>query len=356
MSFSFLFLAQGLQARQIHPFELLDNLNIAMWTLVTGRDLAKEVHSFSIEFGDDRNVRTMPTNEVDTKEEQSGKNKVSFEDIAGIDHVVAQVREVVDYIKNRKKYEELGAKVPTGILLEGLPGVGKTLLARALANEAGVPFFYKAGSEFVELYVGQGASRVREIFNQAREAARKAGGAVIFIDEIDALGAARDGAGNREYDQTLNQMLTEMDGFRKDENIVVIAATNRADMLDPALTRPGRFTTIISISLPDKKARTDILSLYIHKLPKVSKLILDNGEGKRIATRSIPKKTFLEELVEKTIGFSGAELADVVNCAALHACRENAERVEKKHFDHALQDALGAKQVRSSQNKKWPRF
>lgn len=251
---------------------------------------------------------------------------IRFQDIAGIEHLVEQIREVVDYLKNASKYKNLGAKVPTGILMVGPPGVGKTMMAQALANECGCFFIYMSGSEFVEMYVGVGASRVRELFATAR----KHRPCIIFIDEIDAVGAKRSNrieGGNREYDQTMNQLLVELQGFEKEDEslapVVVIAATNRADMLDPALMRPGRLTLVLQFNLPDSESRKKILQLYIDKLPMVDKETID-----------------MKLLIDKTEGFNSSELANLVNCAALWACRESAVMIVGKHFELGLKDAL----------------
>lgn len=262
-----------------------------------------------------------------------------FSDIAGIEPIVDEMREIVDYLRNAEKYERLGAKVAKGVLLEGPPGVGKTTIARALANEAECEFHYASGSEFVCLYVGQGAEHVRQLFDRARAAS---GPAIIFIDEIDAVGCERgdsSNGGSREYDQTVNELLTQMQGFRGDEPIIVLAATNRADKLDPALKRPGRFTRIISIPLPDEQARREILELYVNKLPQVD-------------CNAVP----FDELAEKTEGFTGAELEDLVNCAALAAVRGDAARVGSTHFRKALRQCSMAQPSRKSKNPGWDYF
>lgn len=247
----------------------------------------------------------------------NSENKVYFKDVIGLDKALVEVKEVVDFMKNPQKYKALGAKMPRGILLEGPPGTGKTLIAKAIANEAGCNFFYESASSFVEMYVGVGSKRVREIFQQAS----KHKPAIIFIDEIDAIGAVSRGAGaNEEYRQTLNELLTQMDGYKENDNIIVIAATNNANALDKALKRPGRFTRIIKIPNPDKKARKEILSHYISKLPKAEK-----------------DDKFIEELSEKTGGFSAAELANIINEAAMIAVREGSNNVTKNHIEQAFE-------------------
>lgn len=250
------------------------------------------------------------------QENSSSSNKVTFDDIAGIDSVVTEVKEVVDFLKNPQKYKDLGAKLPKGILLVGPPGTGKTLLAKAIANESGCSFHYASAASFVELYVGQGSKHVRELF----EKANKQKPAIIFIDEIDAVGAVGRGTGaNEEYRQTLNELLCQMDGFQENSSILVIGATNNDQALDKAIKRPGRFTRIIKITKPDKKARQEILLHYIKKLPKIDLTVED-----------------IENLANNTLGFSSAELENLVNEAAIFAVRENADTVNKKYFDLAL--------------------
>lgn len=240
---------------------------------------------------------------------------VTFDDVAGVENAKIELYEVVDFLKNPAKYEKIGAKIPRGILLMGSPGTGKTLLAKAVAGEAEVPFFSISGSEFVEMFVGVGASRVRDLFKKAKKEAP----AIIFIDEIDSVGRARGagvGGGHDEKEQTLNQILAEMDGFESEEQVVVIAATNRPDVLDFALMRPGRFDRKITLSLPDVHAREKILNIHIRKV-----LIDDSVDLAKIAKISI--------------GFSGADLANLVNEAAMHAARESQEYVTQDNFMYA---------------------
>ncbi|MFH1461482.1 MAG: AAA family ATPase [bacterium] len=251
---------------------------------------------------------------------KSEKDKITFDEIIGIDDAKEEVKMVVDFLQNPEKYKRLGAKIPKGILLEGPPGNGKTLLARAIANETNSSFFYESGSAFVEMYVGVGAKRLREIFDKAR----KNKPALIFIDEVDAIGASQRGiGGNEEYRQTLNEFLCQMDGFNKDESVIVIGATNNAFALDKALTRPGRFTKIINIPTPDQKARGDILKFYINKLPRVE-----------------IEYSYIEQLAQKTNFFSAAELENLVNEAALHAVNKNLDKVFQENLDFALQKTL----------------
>jgi len=240
---------------------------------------------------------------------------VTFDDVAGVENAKIELYEVVDFLKNPEKYERIGAKIPRGILLMGSPGTGKTLLAKAVAGEAEVPFFSISGSEFVEMFVGVGASRVRDLFKKAKKEAP----AIIFIDEIDSVGRARGagvGGGHDEKEQTLNQILAEMDGFETDEQVVVLAATNRPDVLDFALMRPGRFDRKITLSLPDVHARVKILNIHTRKVR------VDNSVD-------------LEKIAKMCIGFSGADLANLVNEAAMHAARESQEEVSQNDFLYA---------------------
>ena len=241
--------------------------------------------------------------------------KVNYDDIAGLKHAKEDLGEVIDFLRNPDKYRSIGAKIPKGILLIGPPGTGKTLLARATAAEAGVPFFSITGSEFVEMFVGVGASRVRDMYKEAREVAP----ALIFIDEIDSVGRARSsaaGLGNDEREQTLNQILAEMDGFKGDEAIVVIAATNRPDVLDSALTRPGRFDRKVVLDLPQRQARLDILKVHSRKV-----VMADDID--------------FESIAAATVGFSGADLANLINEAALLTAREGKTQVENSYLERA---------------------
>ncbi|KOU68121.1 cell division protein FtsH [Streptomyces sp. WM4235] len=255
---------------------------------------------------------------------ETGAKRTTFDDVAGIDEVEGELNDVVDFLKNPQEYRKLGARMPGGVLLAGLPGTGKTLLARAVAGEAGVPFFSASASEFIEMIVGVGASRVRELFSEARKVAP----AIIFIDEIDTIGRARGGGaamgGHDEREQTLNQILTEMDGFSGSEGVVVLAATNRADVLDPALTRPGRFDRTVVVSPPDKAGREAIL---------------------RIHTRDIPLApgVDLAQVARTTPGMTGAELANLANEAALLAVKRRQDAVTQSDLSDALEKVqLGA--------------
>jgi cell division protease FtsH len=244
--------------------------------------------------------------------------RVTFDDVAGIDEVEAEINEVVDFLRDPGKYQRLGARAPKGVLLAGPPGTGKTLLARATAGEANVPFFSASASEFIEMIVGVGASRVRELFSEARKVAP----AIIFIDEIDTIGRARGGprafGGHDEREQTLNQILTEMDGFSGHEGVVVLAATNRPDVLDPALLRPGRFDRTIMVHPPDQKGRVDILRVHTRKVPLAPDVDLDR-------------------LASATPGMTGADLANLVNEAALLAARRGREAVSQRDLTDALE-------------------
>ncbi|PKL31997.1 cell division protein FtsH [Candidatus Saccharibacteria bacterium HGW-Saccharibacteria-1] len=245
------------------------------------------------------------------------KEKVVFTDIAGNESAKQDLEEVVDFLKHPKKYEQLGAKIPRGVLLVGSPGTGKTMLARAVAGEANVPFFSISGSEFVEMFVGVGASRVRDLFAKAKKNAP----AIIFIDEIDAVGRRRGsgmGGGHDEREQTLNQILVEMDGFETGANVIVLAATNRADVLDPALLRPGRFDRRTNITLPERKDREAILKVHFKKKP-------------------VDETVSLEALAAKTAGSSGADLANIANEAAIVAARRNSKKISNADLTEAFE-------------------
>ncbi|MGY0561450.1 ATP-dependent zinc metalloprotease FtsH [Luteimonas sp. A277] len=253
--------------------------------------------------------------------------KVNFSDVAGCDEAKEEVSELVEFLRDPSRFQKLGGKIPRGVLMVGPPGTGKTLLARAIAGEAKVPFFSISGSDFVEMFVGVGASRVRDMFEQAK----KHSPCIIFIDEIDAVGRHRGaglGGGHDEREQTLNQLLVEMDGFEGGEGVIVIAATNRPDVLDPALLRPGRFDRQVMVGLPDVRGRDQILKVHMRKVP------LDDDVEPMIVARGTP-------------GFSGADLANLVNEAALFAARENASVVRMEHFDRARDKILMGAERRS---------
>lgn len=253
-----------------------------------------------------------------TDPEDAGK--VTFKDVAGVKEAKEELEEIVDFLRNPKKFIDIGAQIPKGVLLEGAPGTGKTLLARAVAGEANVPFFHLSGSDFVEMFVGVGASRVRDLFKMAKKAAPS----IVFIDEIDAVGRKRGsgfGGGNDEREQTLNQILTEMDGFEQNQKVIVMAATNRADVLDPALLRPGRFDRRVVVELPDRKDREEILLIHARKKP-------------------LEKDVDLKVVAERTPGFSGADLYSLMNEAAIRAARQNRKKVLQEDVISSIEKVL----------------
>lgn len=246
--------------------------------------------------------------------------KTTFADVAGIEEAKAEVQEIIDFLKDPQKFQKLGGKIPKGVLLVGAPGTGKTLLARAIAGEAGVPFFSISGSDFVEMFVGVGASRVRDLFDQAK----KTSPCIIFIDEIDAVGRHRGaglGGGHDEREQTLNQLLVEMDGFEANQGVIIIAATNRPDVLDPALLRPGRFDRQVVVPQPDVKGRLEILKVHTKNIP-------------------LDEHVNLDEIARGTPGFSGADLENLVNESALLAARKGKSKVERSDFEFAKDKVL----------------
>ncbi len=247
-------------------------------------------------------------------------NKVTFKDVAGCKEAKEELKEIVDFLKNPKKFLDIGARIPKGVILTGAPGTGKTLLARAVAGEAGVPFFHLSGSEFVEMFVGVGASRVRDLFKMAKKAAP----AIIFMDEIDAIGRTRGGGfggGNDEREQTLNQILVEMDGFEPNEKVIVMAATNRPDVLDPALVRPGRFDRKVLLDLPDRVDREEILNIHAQLKP-------------------LAEDVNLKLIAERTPGFSGADLYSLMNEGAILAARENRKKVFQFDLIRAIEKVM----------------
>ncbi|MBT4277675.1 ATP-dependent zinc metalloprotease FtsH [Candidatus Falkowbacteria bacterium] len=267
------------------------------------------------------NKRAMGFGQTKAKEiKKDGNQKITFKNVAGVKEAKEELFEVVDFLKDSKKFTDLGAKIPKGVLLLGPPGVGKTLLARAVAGEAGVPFFHISGSEFVEMFVGVGASRVRDLFGKAKKNAPS----ILFIDEIDAVGRRRGsgmGGSHDEREQTLNQILVEMDGFEPHMNVIVIAATNRPDVLDPALLRPGRFDRRVMLDLPDINDRESILKVHVQKKP-------------------LEKNVSLREVAERTPGFSGADLENLLNEAAILTVRRNKKKVGNKELLESIEKVL----------------
>lgn len=282
--------------------------------------------------GEQLGNRVMSFGKIKPRIHSEKDSKVTFNDVAGIDEAKEELQEVIEFLKDPKKFQRLGGKIPKGVLLVGPPGCGKTLIARAVAGEAGVPFFSLSGSDFVEMFVGVGASRVRDLFEQGRRAAKLSGkGAIIFIDEIDAVGRLRFsgiGGGHDEREQTLNQLLVEMDGFDTTYGLILIAATNRPDTLDPALLRPGRFDRRIIINFPDINGRENILKIHTRSIK-----LAPNIDLKSIA-RSTP-------------GFSGADLANLCNEAALLAARENKEAVEINELEKSIERVIMGPEKRS---------
>jgi cell division protease FtsH len=258
------------------------------------------------------------------KRHDKSKQRTTFEEVAGLENAKSELQEIVEFLKNPEKFQRLGGRIPKGVLLIGPPGSGKTLLARAVAGEAGVPFYSISGSEFIQMFVGVGASRVRDMFKTAKENSP----CILFIDEIDAVGRVRGaglGGGHDEREQTLNQILTEMDGFTPNETVIVLAATNRPDVLDPALLRPGRFDRHVTVDRPSRKGRTEILKVHSRHVP-----LADDVD--------------LEAIARGTVGMSGADLANLVNEAALMATREDKQSVDMEDFDSARDKVLmGAK-------------
>lgn len=262
----------------------------------------------------------------------AGNTKVTFDDVAGVDEAKEELKEVIEFLKDPKRFQRLGGKIPKGILLVGPPGTGKTMLAKAVSGEAGVPFFSLSGSDFVEMFVGVGASRVRDLFEQAKRSAHIGGkGAIIFIDEIDAVGRQRFagiGGGHDEREQTLNQLLSEMDGFDTQEGVIIVAATNRPDVLDPALLRPGRFDRHIVVDMPDIKGRGAILKVHVKNI-------------------KLDEKVDLAPIARQTPGFSGADIANLANEAALLAARQNKEKVGMHELEAAIERVVAGPERKS---------
>ncbi|WP_326908169.1 ATP-dependent metallopeptidase FtsH/Yme1/Tma family protein [Sedimentibacter sp. MB31-C6] len=265
------------------------------------------------------------TTYFDKKKPEEPKIQISFEDVAGLDEIKDDLTDVIDFLNNEAKYTLMDAKVPRGILLYGPPGTGKTLIAKAIAGEAKATFIYSSGSEFVEKYVGVGAKRVRMIFDRARKEAPS----IIFIDEIDALGSKRNSESNNEKDQTLNQLLIELDGFNNTSNVIVVAATNRLDLLDEALLRPGRFDRKIYVGNPNYNSRLKILEVHTKNKP-------------------LDKKVQLSEIATKTHGFSGAQLANIANEAALKAIKDKNKKINSNNFEYAIEKTVAGLEIKNS--------
>ena len=271
--------------------------------------------------------RALSFGKIRARQLDDKNNPITFKDVAGIDESKEELREIVDFLRDPKKFERLGGQIPRGVLLMGPPGTGKTLLAKAIAGEAGVPFFSISGSDFVEMFVGVGASRVRDLFEQAKKNAP----CIIFMDEIDAVGRHRGtglGGGHDEREQTLNQMLVEMDGFDSTDGVIIIAATNRPDVLDPALLRPGRFDRHVVVPLPDIRGREEILLVHL------ARITMDSRVDLRVVAKGTP-------------GFTGADLANLVNEAALWAARQNKSSVEQEDFEFAKDKIMMGSERRS---------
>ena len=302
------------------PYAILIIIFIVFWIFIMNQAVGKGGGGRLNSFGKAR-----------VKVASTDKKKVLFSDVAGADEEKEELKEIVEFLKDPKKYTKLGAKIPHGVLLMGPPGTGKTLLAKAVAGEADVPFFSISGSDFVEMYVGVGASRVRDLFDQAK----KAPASIVFIDEIDAVGRHRGaglGGGHDEREQTLNQLLVEMDGFGSNDGIIVIAATNRPDILDPALLRPGRFDRQITVGYPDIKGREDILKVHAKNKP-------------------LEEAVDFRKIAQSTVGFTGADLANLLNEAALLAARRNKSLIGMDEIEDAYMKVLMGPQKKAKQRR-----
>ena len=313
------YMQENLKAGNVVVKEKSESIFMILLTLLTpfGIIIIFLIFWFLLMNGNQNGNKTMSFGKSKARMMNSGdKTRVTFDDVAGVDEEKEELQEIVEFLRNPKKYTDMGARIPKGVLLVGQPGTGKTLLAKAVAGEAGVPFFIISGSDFVEMFVGVGASRVRDLF----ETAKKSAPCIIFIDEIDAVGRQRGaglGGGHDEREQTLNQLLVEMDGFGTNEGVIVLAATNRPDVLDKALLRPGRFDRQIVVSSPDVRAREQILEVHARK-----KKLADNVDLRTIA--------------KNTSGFSGADLENVLNEAALLAARRNLLEIGMKEIEDAM--------------------
>ncbi|MEL7647807.1 MAG: AAA family ATPase [Sedimentibacter sp.] len=276
-------------------------------------------------FMEESNEAVSSTSYFEKKKPEEPKIQIGFDDVAGLEEIKDDLMDVIDFLNNEEKYKSMDAKVPRGILLYGPPGTGKTLIAKAIAGEAKATFIYSSGSEFVEKYVGVGAKRVRMIFERARKEAPS----IIFIDEIDALGAKRNSESNNEKDQTLNQLLIELDGFNNTSNVIVVAATNRMDLLDEALLRPGRFDRKIYVGNPNFYSRLKILEVHTKNKP-------------------LDKKVVLKDIATKTHGFSGAQLANIANEAALKAIKDKSKKINNDNFEFAIEKVAAGLEIKHS--------
>lgn len=297
-------------------------VSILPWILIIG-----VVWFFMIRQLQNTGNRAMSFGKSRAKLASESKEKVTFEDVAGIKEAKEELKEIIDFLKDPKKFQDIGAKIPRGVMLVGSPGTGKTLLAKAVAGEAGAPFFSISGSDFVEMFVGVGASRVRDLFEQGKKNAP----CIIFIDELDAVGRLRGaglGGGHDEREQTLNQILVEMDGFEGNDGVIIIAATNRPDVLDPALLRPGRFDRQVMVDVPDIGGREEILNVHTNKVP-------------------LSKDVDLKVIARGTPGFSGADLANLVNESALLAARKNRKKISMEDIEDAKDKVMMGPQRRS---------
>lgn len=298
---------------------------IYMVKILTSTNRKNDSSSSSDMFMEETNENVGSTTYFDKKKSEEPKIQIGFDDVAGLEEIKEDLMDVIDFLNNEDKYKSMDAKVPRGILLYGPPGTGKTLIAKAIAGEAKATFIYSSGSEFVEKYVGVGAKRVRMIFERARKEAPS----IIFIDEIDALGAKRNTESNNEKDQTLNQLLIELDGFNNASNVIVIAATNRLDLLDEALLRPGRFDRKIYVGNPNYHSRLKILEVHTKNKP-------------------LDKKVQLKDIATKTHGFSGAQLANIANEAALKAIKDKSKKINAENFEFAIEKIAAGLEIKHS--------
>lgn len=300
---------------------------VLLYTLFISRTMLKYMKNKQDTDSDleESNETVSSVSYFEKKKTEEPKIQISFDDVAGLEEIKEDLMDIIDFLNNEDKYRSMDAKVPRGILLHGPPGTGKTLIAKAIAGEAKATFIYSSGSEFVEKYVGVGAKRVRTIFERARKEAPS----IIFIDEVDALGAKRNSESNNEKDQTLNQLLIELDGFNNASNVIVIAATNRMDLLDEALLRPGRFDRKIYVGYPNYHSRLKILEVHTKNKP-------------------LDKKVQLKDIAIKTHGFSGAQLANIANEAALKAVKDKSKKITNDNFEFAIEKIAAGLEIKHS--------